>query len=47
MNNKMTGLGIFTWPDGKQFKGNYNHDEKEGYGEFYWSKIYKFFFYFI
>ena len=39
----MHGTGIFTWPDGRCYKGDYVNDLKEGYGEFYWpsGKIYK------
>lgn len=39
----MHGKGIFTWPDKKQYNGEYVDDKKEGYGEFYWpdKKSYK------
>lgn len=39
----MHGAGLFTWQDGKKFKGKYIQDKKDGYGEFYWpdGKVYK------
>ena len=39
----MHGEGVFTWQDGRLYKGNYVYDKKEGYGEFYWpnGKVYK------
>ena len=39
----MHGYGLFTWPDGKKYKGMYEEDNKSGYGEFYWpdGKVYK------
>jgi len=39
----MHGTGVFTWPDGKRYKGKYFEDKKDGYGEFYWpdGKVYK------
>lgn len=36
MNNKMEGSGIFTWPDGRKYDGEYIDDKKEGNGIFYW-----------
>ena len=32
----MKGKGIFYWPDGKRYEGEFNDDKKNGYGEFYW-----------
>jgi hypothetical protein len=32
----MEGLGIFTWPDGRKYDGEYVNDLKEGYGIFDW-----------
>ena len=32
----MEGKGVFSWPDGRRFEGNYLNDKKEGYGEYYW-----------
>ena len=39
----MEGKGIFTWPDGRRYEGEYRNDKKEGFGTFYWNdgKIYK------
>jgi hypothetical protein len=33
----MHGKGVFKWPDGKNYDGEYVDDKKEGYGEFTWS----------
>ena len=30
----MHRYGVFTWPDGKKYIGQYVNDKKEGYGEF-------------
>ncbi|MFN9905335.1 MAG: membrane-binding protein, partial [bacterium] len=35
-NNKMEGRGVFTWPDGRKYEGEYLDDKKEGKGTFYW-----------
>ena len=32
----MSGYGLFKWPDGRKYEGEYNKDKKEGYGIFYW-----------
>jgi MORN repeat len=32
----MDGEGVFTWPDGRKYKGGYRDDKKEGYGVFEW-----------
>jgi hypothetical protein len=32
----MNGIGVFTWPDGRLYKGNYVDDKKEGWGKFVW-----------
>ncbi len=32
----MEGQGVFTWPDGRKYIGNYIDDKKEGHGVFYW-----------
>ena len=39
----MHGKGLFTWPDGREYNGQYIDGTKEGYGEFKWpdGKIYK------
>jgi len=36
MNNKMDGHGVFEWPDGRKYEGEYSDDKKEGQGTFYW-----------
>jgi hypothetical protein len=32
----MEGYGVFTWPDGRKYEGEYIDDKKEGKGTFYW-----------
>ena len=32
----MDGEGVFTWPDGRKYTGQYRDDKKEGYGVFEW-----------
>lgn len=32
----MDGKGVFTWPDGRKYEGEYKNDLKEGYGSFWW-----------
>ena len=32
----MDGYGIFSWTDGRIYKGEYLDDKKHGYGKFYW-----------
>jgi len=32
----MHGTGLFTWPDGRQYDGEYLDDKKAGYGVFIW-----------
>ena len=29
-NNKMEGYGVFSWPDGRKYEGEYIDDKKEG-----------------
>mmetsp|Transcript_8568 Transcript_8568/g.8523 ORF Transcript_8568/g.8523 Transcript_8568/m.8523 type:complete len:86 (-) Transcript_8568:9-266(-) len=38
----MHGSGVFTWPDGRKYDGEYENDEKSGHGVFTWpeGKIY-------
>ena len=36
MNNKMEGSGVFIWPDGRKYDGEYIDDKKEGNGIFFW-----------
>ena len=33
----MNGFGVFTWPDGRKYEGNYKNDKQDGYGTFTWS----------
>ena len=33
----MDGYGIFTWPDGRKYNGEYKDDKKDGTGIFEWS----------
>ena len=32
----MEGSGVFTWPDGRKYDGEYIDDKKEGNGIFFW-----------
>jgi hypothetical protein len=32
----MHGEGLFTWPDERSYKGNYQNDKKSGFGTFTW-----------
>jgi hypothetical protein len=32
----MEGEGVFKWPDGRKYEGEYVDDKKEGRGVFYW-----------
>ena len=32
----MWGNGMFMWPDGRIYKGEYVDDKKEGFGTYYW-----------
>ena len=36
IDNKMEGYGVFSWPDGRKYEGEYIDDKKEGNGIFYW-----------
>lgn len=38
----MHGKGLFSWPDGRKYNGEYRDDLKEGYGEFEWADGRKF-----
>jgi hypothetical protein len=31
------GVGEFTWISGNIYKGEYKSDERDGYGEMYWT----------
>merc|ERR1712032_255157 len=41
--NIMDGNGVFEWPDGRTYDGEYKDDKKHGYGLFKWSdgRMYK------
>ena len=43
MNGKMHGKGLYKWPDGGEYYGDYVDNIKEGYGIFKWvnGKIYE------
>ena len=32
----MEGYGVFTWPDGMKYEGNYVEDKKDGQGVMTW-----------
>jgi hypothetical protein len=32
----MTGYGIYFWPDGRKYEGQYCDDKKHGYGVYIW-----------
>ena len=32
----MNGKGVFEWPDGRKYEGEYKNDKKEGHGVFTW-----------
>lgn len=32
----MHGQGIFTWPDGRRYEGEYSGDKKQGFGIYTW-----------
>lgn len=33
----MDGIGVYTWQDGRQYRGEYKDDKKHGYGIYTWS----------
>ena len=33
----MDGIGVYTWQDGRQYRGEYKDDKKHGYGVYTWS----------
>lgn len=33
----MHGYGVFSWPDGRRYEGDYSDDKKQGRGTFQWS----------
>ena len=32
----MDGKGVFLWPDGRKYEGNYENDLKSGFGIYCW-----------
>ena len=36
MENKLHGEGVFTWPDGRSYRGSYENDAKSGFGIYEW-----------
>lgn len=32
----MHGQGIYSWPDGRKYDGEYLDDLKNGFGSYYW-----------
>ncbi len=34
----MHGKGVFTWPDGRVYDGNYENGKKSGFGTYVWSE---------
>jgi hypothetical protein len=32
----MHGKGVFAWPDGRRYEGEYIDDKKQGFGIFFW-----------
>lgn len=32
----MNGRGIYYWPDGRSYEGEYSNDKKQGYGIYIW-----------
>ena len=38
----MHGSGVFIWPDGRKYIGDYQTDQKHGQGKFIWADGKKF-----
>jgi hypothetical protein len=36
-DNIMNGYGIYTWPDGRKYEGEYLKDKKQGFGKYTWA----------
>jgi hypothetical protein len=36
-NNDINGQGVYTWADGRMYKGEYKNDKKDGYGIYRWA----------
>ena len=32
----LDGKGIYYWPDGRRYDGDYENDKKHGFGAYYW-----------
>ena len=37
MNSNLHGKGIYSWPDGRQYEGDFVDDKKQGYGSYTWA----------
>lgn len=37
MNNNMDGFGLYKWPNGSSYEGQYSEDLRHGTGTFTWS----------
>ncbi len=33
----MHGQGVFSWPDGRRYEGEYHEDKKHGFGIYSWT----------
>lgn len=33
----MNGKGLYKWPDGKYYLGEFKNDKKDGYGTYVWA----------
>lgn len=42
MMDLKSGHGIYNWPDGKYYKGEFFNDKKHGYGELYHNEALKY-----
>ena len=31
------GHGVYTWPDGRKYEGEYSNDKKHGFGIYIWA----------
>ena len=36
VNDNMEGKGVYTWPSGDKYEGDYVDDQKEGEGTYYY-----------
>lgn len=37
MENKIAGLGIYTWLDGRKYEGEWSDNNMEGLGRYLWA----------